>query len=131
MSMATPVGSVAVSDANRRRWQRYKLNLPVRVLIVRQEKTSIVAGRGTDIGDGGMAIFAGVEMRVEDEIFVEFTPPFSSEPLRVRATVRNRSGYNYGVEFACDTTEEEEMASRFRQLLHLSSGNLASGSATV
>jgi hypothetical protein len=46
-----------------------------------------------------MAIFAGVELSTDEQVAVEFTPPYSGQPIRVRGFVRNRSGYTYGVEF--------------------------------
>jgi hypothetical protein len=106
-----------------RRWKRHKLDLPVRLLLVRPEKTSVVPGRGTDVNDGGMAIFAGAEIRVDREVFIEFTQPFANELLRVRGVVRNRNGYIYGVEFASDKPEEKQMTDRFRQLLRMVAGN--------
>ena len=122
-SMAVHNGThLADKNAVQRRWQRYRLDLPLR-LIVHREKTTIVNGRGSDVSEGGVLIFAGVELKEGDEIFVEFTPPYSGEPIRVRGAVRNRSGYKYGVEFLWQTPEEEEQTARFRNLLQLSASN--------
>jgi len=119
--MAVHNGShLADNEAVQRRWERFRLDLPLR-LVVHREKTLIVNGRGSDISEGGLLIFAGVELKEGDEIFVEFTPPYSGEPIRVRAIVRNREGYKYGVEFLWNSPEEEETTTRFRNLLHLSS----------
>ena len=84
---------------------------------------TIVNGRGSDISEGGLLIFAGVELKDGDEIFVEFTPPYSGEPIRVRSMVRNRSGYKYGVEFLWLNAEEHEQTAKFRSLLRLASSN--------
>ena len=121
--MAVHNGShLANKDAIRRRWQRFLLDLPLR-LVVHREKTTIINGRGSDISEGGLLIFAGVELKEGEEIFVEFTPPYSSDPIRVRGVVRNREGYKYGVEFLWNSPEEEEQTTRFRNLLHLSSSS--------
>lgn len=101
-----------------RRWQRWRLDIPLRI-IIHKEKTTIVNGRGSDISEGGILVFAGVELKDGDEIFVEFTPPYSSEPLRVRGVVRNRTGYKYGVEFLWLNAEEHEQTAKFRSLLRL------------
>ena len=114
---------LADKNAVQRRWQRYRLDLPLR-LIVHREKTTIVNGRGSDVSEGGVLIFAGAELKEGDEIFVEFTPPYSGEPIRVRGVVRNRSGYKYGVEFLWQTPEEEEQTIRFRNLLQLSASTV-------
>jgi hypothetical protein len=39
-------------------------------------KASIFDGRGTSLSEGGMALFAGAEFRLGDQVAVEFTPPF-------------------------------------------------------
>jgi PilZ domain len=115
---------LASKDAARRRWRRFRLDMPLR-LIIHREKTSIISSRGSDISEGGLLIFAGVELKEGEEIFVEFTPPYSGEPIRVRGIVRNRQGYKYGVEFLWNSPEEEEQTVQFRSLLNLSSsGNM-------
>ena len=113
---------LAPTRSLQRRWQRYKLDLPLRI-IVHREKTTIVNGRGSDISEGGLLIFAGAELKDGDEIFVEFTPPYSGEPIRVRSVVRNRSGYRYGVEFLWLSAEEHENTAKFRNLLRLAASN--------
>lgn len=94
-----------------RRWERYKVNVPIRVIVSRAMKASIFDGRGTSLSEGGMALFAGAELRPGDEVAVEFTPPFSSPPIRVDAKVCNRTGYQYGVEFlAVDQVQRQRVA---------------------
>lgn len=102
-----------------RKWERFRLDLPLR-LVVHRDKTTIVNGRGSDISEGGLLIFAGVELKEGEEIFVEFTPPYSGDPIRVRGIVRNRTGYKYGVEFLWNSPEEQGETVRFRKLLRLS-----------
>ncbi len=100
-----------------RRYPRYKLEVPVRVIARRVHKTSIVQGRGNELNEGGMAIFAGMELTVDEEVAVEFTPPYSGDPIRVRAVVRNRSGYTYGVEFIADSHEDRAAVAQIRSVL--------------
>jgi hypothetical protein len=82
-----------------RRWQRYKVKAPIRVIVSRAMKASIFDGRGTSLSEGGMALFAGAELKPGDQVAIEFTPPFSTPPIRVDARICNRAGYHYGVEF--------------------------------
>ncbi len=91
---------------NVRRWPRFKVDVPVRVITQPPRKPSIVQGRGTQLNRGGMAVFAGVELAVDDQIAVEFTLPYSGQPIRVRCYIRNRSGYTYGVEFITENDAE-------------------------
>jgi hypothetical protein len=48
---------------------------------------------------------------------IEFTPPFTGLPIRVRGIVRNRTGYRYGVEFVMANQEETEQVNHLRSLL--------------
>lgn len=121
--MATQVGQQSTHEyATQRRWPRFKLDVPVRVIAYRDNKANIVSGRGNEVSEGGLAVFAGIELRPGEQIWVEFTPPYSSEPLRVRATVRNRTGYKYGIEFRADDAAEQERVARLRELLRFASG---------
>ncbi|HUB02205.1 MAG TPA: PilZ domain-containing protein [Terriglobales bacterium] len=89
-----------------RRWPRYKVDVPVRVITQGASKVAIVTGRGSELNLGGMTVFAGTELAMGAEVAVEFTPPYSSNPIRVRCLVRNRKGYRYGVEFITETEQD-------------------------
>jgi hypothetical protein len=64
-----------------------------------------------------MALTAGVELKPGDEIEIEFTPPYSSSPIRISGAVRNRAGYRYGIEFVIESREEAQEADRLRMML--------------
>lgn len=100
-----------------RRFPRYKLNVPVRVIVEKADKVVIVQGRGDELNEGGMAVFAGVEAAVGSHIAVEFTPPYSGNPIRVRCIVRDRRGYSYGVEFLLESDVDRERVSDIRAAL--------------
>ena len=100
-----------------RRWPRYKLDLPVRVIVQKDMKAIIAQGRGTELNEGGLAVFAGLELTVYEEAAVEFTPPYSGQPIRVRCLVRDRKGYVYGLEFLTTTEEDRENVERIRSVL--------------
>lgn len=106
-----------------RRWQRYRLNIPIRLIYTHEGTSKIVSGRGNDMSEGGVLVFAGLELKTADEVSIEFTPPFSAGPVRAKGIVRHRRGYNYGVEFVQDTAADKEQAERFRGLLRLAAGN--------
>jgi hypothetical protein len=84
------------SPANRRRWTRQISDLPVRVYYQKQDDEIVVSGRGTEISEGGMALYAGLSLEPGDLMEVEFQMPLRK---RVSAVVRNRSGYYFGLEF--------------------------------
>lgn len=123
--MATAISAQpAIGFARKRRWERSQIDVPIRLIFWNSLHTAkIVDARGRDMSEGGMAVFAGVELRIGDIIEVEFTPAYSGQPLRVKAEVRNRRGYSYGIEFLNDTTIEQTQAARLRELLISGSGN--------
>jgi len=118
MKDAAATGS-SQNHTHSRRWPRYKVNVPIRVIIQNAMKATIIDGRGTSLSEGGMAMFAGAELKPGDQVAVEFTPPYSAPPIRVEAKVCNREGYNYGVEFLTDNSTQKQDAAQLRR--HLSS----------
>jgi hypothetical protein len=125
-AMATAFSSPqpSIGFARKRRWERHKIDIPIRLIFWNSLHTAkIVEARGRDMSDGGLAVFAGVELRVGDIVEIEFTPAYSGQPLRVKAEVRNRRGYSYGIEYLNDTTTEQTQAARLRELLISASGH--------
>lgn len=100
-----------------RRWPRYKVDVPVRVITQGLTKVTIVQGRGSELNNGGMAIFAGTELAIDAQVQVEFTPPYSGQPIRVRCFVRNRNGYRYGVEFITESDDDYESVNQIEAIL--------------
>lgn len=82
--------------ANTRRWPRLQVDLPVRVMTSRGFSTTVVAGRGTELSEGGMVLYAGILLNPGDLLQLEFEAPCHS---RVSAIVRNRNGFCFGLEF--------------------------------
>ncbi len=115
--MATEVISHEHMYEALRRWPRYKLEVPLRIIAAKGGKTSIAQGRGNELNEGGMAVFAGLELSLDQEVAVEFTPPYSGQPIRVRALVRNRKGYCYGVEFLTQTIDDHQNVDQIRTVL--------------
>ena|ERR1700740_326401 len=106
-----------IKDAHIRRWKRYQLDVPLRVIVHGPTKTRLLDGRGNELSEGGMALTAGVELKAGDEVEIEFTPPYSGSPIRVKGSVRNRTGYRYGIEFLTDSSQDGERTERLRQML--------------
>src|SRR5437868_12047031 len=92
-----------------RRWRRFHFDVPIRLVVQGSHRTEVV-GRGCDLSEGGIAVHAPIDMNVGDLVEVEFTPAYSGMPVRVRAIVRNRCRYIYGLEFqAKDAVEQERI----------------------
>ena len=116
--MATEiVANLSPAYLSKRRSIRYKLDVPLRVIVQKEETTLVRDGRGTELSDCGMCVMAGVELGVGEEVEIEFTLPYSGEPIRVSGAVRNRNGYRYGCEFIPDGQGEQNDVARLRQVL--------------
>jgi PilZ domain len=103
------------SPVNTRRWPRHEADLPVRVAAVGSRTPTLVPGRGTEISEGGMALYVGIESRTHDLIEIEF---YSLLNARVTGVIRSRSGYCYGLEFLSPLAIEKE-SYEFRAMSHL------------
>jgi hypothetical protein len=79
-----------------RRWPRLPVDLPVRVVTAKGFSTTIVQGRGTEISEGGMVLYAGILLNPGDLLELEFDTPTAS---KMTAIVRSRNGYCFGLEF--------------------------------
>ncbi len=100
-----------------RRWPRLKIRVPVTVILRRPDKTKYIDGRGHDLNEGGIAVYAGTELSIGQEIEISFTPPYRGEPLTARTVIRNRRGYIYGMEFLVESQEDAAKVENIRQVL--------------
>jgi PilZ domain len=90
------------SRQDRRRQQRQLLNTSVRVFT----DVGRMDALGVNISEVGMCLFTVAHLTVGSAIEVEFRSPRSSSPLRLRAIVRHRALYLYGIEFEADLESE-------------------------
>ncbi|MFZ0806355.1 MAG: PilZ domain-containing protein [Candidatus Sulfotelmatobacter sp.] len=81
---------------NKRRWDRLPVDIPVRVITSKGFSTTVVTGRGTEMSEGGMMLYAGLLLNPGDLLEIEFDTP---APSRVPAIVRSRNGFCFGLEF--------------------------------
>ena len=89
------IATVATSD-NTRRWPRLPVDIPVRVVTSKGFSTTVVEGRGTEMSEGGMVLYAGILLNPGDLLEIEFDTP---TPSRLPAIVRSRNGFCFGLEF--------------------------------
>jgi hypothetical protein len=87
---------MVMTPANTRRWLRHQVKLPVRIIAANESSEIAVPGLTTEISQGGMALYGGVPLQPGDLMEVEFQ---TSKRLRVAASIRDRSGYFFGLEF--------------------------------
>jgi PilZ domain-containing protein len=86
-----------MADSNKtRRWDRLPVDLPVRVVTSKGFSTTVVEGRGTEMSEGGMTLYAGILLNPGDLLEIEFDTPTHS---RMPAIVRSKNGFCFGLEF--------------------------------
>lgn len=79
-----------------RRWTRLPIDMPVKVVASKGFSSTIVEGRGTELSQGGMELYAGIIVDPGDMLEIEFDVPVHS---RLTAIVRSRNGFCFGLEF--------------------------------
>ena len=104
-----------MTPENTRRWQRHPVKLPVRIITANDVSEITVPGLTTEISRGGMALYGGVPLQPGDLMQVEFE---TSDRVRVAASIRDRNGYCFGLEFLgllpSDNTQHAE--ARFAEI---------------
>ncbi len=95
---------------------RLSINISVRVVL---DDGSVSSGRGHDLGLGGMAIYVPLDLAVASAINISFQLPYSRIMFGVRAVVRNKNSFRYGVEFMKLTDFEAEEIKRITSILKL------------
>lgn len=93
-------------SVNTRRWPRYESHLPV-LISFRNIFKRAVPGLASEISQSGMTFYGGASLQPGDVIEVEFRTPTKQ---RVTGTVRNRSGYCFGLEFLTPMTNGDAIA---------------------
>lgn len=92
----------------KRQWKRYDVDVRLRVTARTNGSVRSVYGRGTDVSIGGMSAFLAIDLPEREIIEVDVTLPYTSQPLKLKVTVCNRSGYKYGLKFV-DITPSQQM----------------------
>jgi hypothetical protein len=110
--------------ANRRRWPRLSVYYPVAITVKSKEESRTLKARGTELSEGGMGVFAPVELHIGDAVQLEFTLPYSQRRLMARAMVRNLNRYYYNLEFVAATAVEELELTLLRQAVASLRGRL-------
>lgn len=98
-----------------RRWRRYDFHVPVTISMGARR----VQVLGTALNEGGMTVCSDSELKIGDEIKVEFRPPFSNTVVNLGAVVRNRSSNRYGMEFVGATDAERQEIVLLRSMVKM------------
>ena len=86
---------------------RYLLDVRI---VVRAKETLI--GRTKDIAEGGVGATIPSEINIGEIVELELQLPDATEPLKIKAEVRYRHGFQYGFKFTHTTEQQKEMIRR-------------------
>lgn len=86
-------------------------------LVVRAKET--LHGRSKDIAEGGLGATIPGNIDVGDIVELELQLPNTPEPLKLKAEVRYRHGFQYGFRFLNATSQQKEAIRRIAHDLHL------------
>jgi TonB family protein len=94
-------------EPTRRRAPRYRVQAPMDVTVLRSGIPDTLPGRSVNLGErGASAVLAG-ELRPGEAVGVEIRLPLMTNPLRVRAVVRNYDKLRLGLEFVGLSAEQQ------------------------
>jgi hypothetical protein len=108
-----PSITTARPQHNTRRWPRYQIDLPVRIVAMNGILTAPVMARGSEISRAGMALHANIALNPGDLMQLQFP---TTEPSRVTAVVRYRSADRLGLEFLSQLPPDTETKHHMRAL---------------
>lgn len=111
------------SPENTRRWPRHPVELAVLVVPRGGDSKLAIPGRGIEISEGGMTLYAGLALKPGDFMDLEFQTPGHT---RISAIVRNRTGYCFGLEFLTPLGAESPNPSEPAPATHQSKADLRS-----
>ncbi len=98
---------------------RYMVDVPVKISFTDGDKTATHHGTGTNISESGMRVFVPRDLEMGRWLTVELNLPYNREELKVRAAIRNRVGFEYGIEFLEISEEEREAIRKNCRVLNL------------
>jgi hypothetical protein len=105
-----------------RRWPRYKVDLRLKVTLPQKPGAAgrnFTFGQGSDVSEGGMAAYIPSELNVGEVVGIEFVLPYSKETISLRAEVRNRNGFRYGLEYVLISEAHQALMRKSLQTLAL------------
>ncbi len=96
---------------------RFAIRVPVVVKVMRSGSLVVIEGRSTDLNEQGLGAVLDQEMSPGELVALEFKLPMSDELFTPRATVRRRTGANYGFEFVHIDPEQQKAIRNFCEVL--------------
>ncbi len=101
-----------VKTADKRRFQRFEVDVRLSATFCKSATRVAIQGSGSDLSQSGVAVFLPIELAVGECIDLDLILPYATQPLRLKAVVRNRRSFTYGMEFVHPTAAQRAMLAR-------------------
>lgn len=102
-----------------RSWERHSMAIPVNITLFLDGHRNNFRGEASDISRGGMRLFLTRELPAGTSVVLEFLIPYNTPEFVVRGVIRNRHGFNHGVEFLNPTPYQQQMIERTCKVFEL------------
>ena len=102
-----------------RRWKRYRVEMRLKVFLMKEGPQKFTFAQGSDISEGGLAAYIPLDLNPGESVEVEFIFPYSKTSVRVVADVRNKNGFRYGMEYSKIDPSDREVLLRALKNLEL------------
>jgi c-di-GMP-binding flagellar brake protein YcgR len=91
-----------------RRYPRYRTDIPMKAVVLRDDGYIELRGRCSDIGEGGLGAVLTDDLLPGEVVSLQIALDRQAESLRVRAIVRYRKGLVYGFEFLGLSSDQQQ-----------------------
>ncbi len=106
-------------NVDRRRWERYPVKIRTKITINQNGKSSLLHGEASDVSRGGLKLFIPRDLEPGFIVLMELSLPYHSQVMAIRGILRNRHGFNYGIEFVNPTQQEQDTIAKSCKALQL------------
>jgi hypothetical protein len=106
-SAETKLAKIAFDERRQRRVTRHRVEFRVTLSHFLGDDYAKLEGHSRDLSMAGIGILLAAELNSSEVVHLSFQIPGLSVPREIRAVVRYRRGYQYGLEFVSLTEEQQ------------------------
>jgi TonB family protein len=107
--MSTGTASAFEPTAITRRVPRFRLTVPLDLIVLRSGIPDRISGHTLELGEGGLGVRTATELVVGESVRVEFLVPHTNVPVRATAVVRYQRDRCFGLQFLRLPAEQQSI----------------------
>jgi hypothetical protein len=105
------------SSKSPRRYARYAADVKLSVEVFRSGERTSFWGHSNEIGEDGVGGTLTGPLEPGEVVSMELALPLATQPIKLRALVRYRSGLRHGFEFLAVSTQQRDILRRVCEML--------------